>query len=276
VPSAAAAPVRAATLRQTLEDKVALVTGGSGGIGAGIARALAAHGARVGITANRAGRDERSRAALLAELAALTGAGRAAVVSLDVRDVDAIDRGVDDIAAQLGPIDILVNNAGTSLPQRAIDVDLATFRRVLDTNLTGLFFMSQAVARRMIDRGAPQGEWPYSIVNVSSQMGLVGAERRSVYCASKAAVVNLTRALAVEWACHGIRVNGVAPTFIHTPLADPMFEDPDFSDWVRRGSPMGQIGEPEDVAAAVCYLCGPSARLVCGHTLAVDGGWTAW
>ena len=266
----------ALTALRPLEGKVALVTGGAQGIGAGIAQALATQGARVGITANRSARDRQSRAALLDELSAFTGEGRAAVIPLDVRDVDAIDRAVEGVVAELGPIDVLVNNAGTNIPQAAVDVDVASFRAILDTNLTGLFFVSQAVARRMIARGAPDGEWPYSIVSVASQMGLVGAARRSVYCASKAAVVNLTRALAVEWSPHGIRVNAVAPTFIHTPLADAMFEDRDFTAWVERGSPMGEIGRPEDVAAAVCYLCGPQARLVCGHTLAVDGGWTAW
>ena len=259
-----------------LRGKVAVVTGGSQGIGAGIAAMLAAQGARVAVTANRSARDPEARRRIVAELEAVAGAGRAALVALDVRDLDAIPRAFAEVTDALGPIDVLVNNAGTNAPQPAVEVDAATFRDIVDTNLTGLFFASQAAARQMIERGAPAREWPYSIVNIASQMGLVGAERRSVYCATKAAVVNLTRALAVEWSPHGIRVNAVAPTFIHTPLADAMLEDPEFDGWVRRGSPMGEIGEPRDVAAAVCFLCGDGARLVCGHTLTVDGGWTAW
>jgi NAD(P)-dependent dehydrogenase (short-subunit alcohol dehydrogenase family) len=259
-----------------LLDKVALVTGGSRGIGAAIARELAHQGARVAITANRIAREAVAREQVVNDLTSVTGEGRGLMVELDVRDVPAITPALAQIADELGPVDILVNNAGTTVPQDAVDVDLETFRAVIDTNLTGLFFVSQAVARQMITRGAPKGEWPYSIINIASQMGLVGAARRSVYCASKAAVVNLTRALAIEWSDHGIRVNGVAPTFIHTPLADPMFVDPQFSAWVKRNSPMGSIGEPEDVAAAVSFLCGPGARLICGHTLVVDGGWTAW
>lgn len=276
MPDVAVTPEPATFERRPLEDKVALVTGGSQGIGAAIARALAKQGARIAITANRSAKDQIAREKVITELTAVTGERRVTLIDLDVRDLEAIESAVQKVADDLGAIDILVNNAGASVPQHAVEVDVESFRRVLDTNVTGLFFVTQAVARQMIQRGAPEREWPYSIVNIASQMGLVGAERRSVYCATKAAVINLTRALAVEWAPHGIRVNGVAPTFIHTPLADPMFSDPAFSAWVHRGSPMGLIGEPEDVATAVCFLCGPGARLVCGHTLAVDGGWTAW
>lgn len=253
---------------------VALVTGGSRGIGESIVRALATYGADIALT-TRPGNLDRPELAALLEWVRSLGRG-ALAVELDVRDRAQIEPAVDAVRERFGRIDVLVNNAGTNVQQKALDVDEATWDLIVDTNLKGAFFVSQAVGRLMADR--PRAEdMGYSIVTVGSQMGFVGYHRRAAYCASKAGVVNLTRALAVEWAEHGIRVNAVAPTFVHTELADAMLaEDPAFEREVLSRIPIGRIGEPRDVALAVLYLCGAASRLVTGHTLTVDGGWTAW
>jgi NAD(P)-dependent dehydrogenase (short-subunit alcohol dehydrogenase family) len=254
-----------------LTGRVAMVTGGAGGIGRAIALSLAEAGADVIITA-RAVDGEAPAAKTVREL---TEIGRgAAAVALDVLSRDSIKRAVAEASDHFGTIDVLVNNAGTNVQQRALDVDEETWDLILDTNLKGTFFVSQEIARRMVSEAAEDRE--FAIVNVASQMGFVGWQYRAAYCSSKAGVVNLTRALAVEWAKYGIRVNSVAPTFIHTPLGDKMLEDPELRTEVLRQMPLERIGEPEDVAEAVRYLAAPTARLVTGHTLVVDGGWTAW
>jgi NAD(P)-dependent dehydrogenase (short-subunit alcohol dehydrogenase family) len=121
-----------------------------------------------------------------------------------------------------------------------------------------------------------RGKGNYAIVNISSQIGLVGYERRAAYCASKAAIVNLTRVLAIEWAQHGIRVKAVAPTFIETPLTPPMFEEAGFRKEIESRSPLGRIGKPSEVAEVIRLLCDDDASLMTGATLPIDGGWTAW
>lgn len=258
----------------SLEGKTAIVTGGASGIGAAITRALAGAGARVAFTYRSEERKVGPVAALAAEIKELTGDAPVAA-KIELRSLQSIRETISAIAEQVGRIDILVNSAGTNVQQFALDVDEDTWDLILDTNLKGLFFCSQAVARIMDKAPRAQDEWR-SIVNVASQMGVVGGARRAAYCSSKAGVVNLTRVLAIEWASIGIRVNAVAPTFINTPLAAPMLADAEFRKDVLARSPMGVIGEPEDVAHAVVYLCSPASRLVTGHTLLVDGGWTAW
>ena len=258
----------------SLEGKTAIITGGASGIGAAITRALAGAGARIAFTYRSEETREGPVAALAAEIEELTGKAPVAA-RLELRSLQSIRESISAIAEQFGSIDILVNSAGTNVQQFALDVDEDTWDLILDTNLKGLFFCSQAVARIMQETPHAQDEWR-SIVNVASQMGVVGGARRAAYCSSKAGVVNLTRALAIEWASIGVRVNAVAPTFINTRLAAPMLADAEFRKDVLERSPMGVIGEPEDVAHAVVYLCSSASRLVTGHTLLVDGGWTAW
>ena len=257
-----------------LDDRVALVTGGARGIGAAVARTLAAWGASVVVAVRPGSKDSPAVSEILRELRDINAAD-AFAVEVDVLSVASIAAAVSEVHTRAGGIDILVNSAGTNVQQHATEVDEETWDLIVDTNLKGLFFMSQAVARTMI-AGPRHADMRYAIVNVASQMGLVGFARRAAYCASKAGVINLTRVLAIEWAQAGIRVNAVAPTFVHTPLADAMLADDGFRAVVLASSPMGKIGETTDVANAVLYLCSSAAGLVTGHTLAVDGGWTAW
>lgn len=252
-----------------LGGATALVTGGGSGIGRACALALAAQGAAVAVTElpDRLGRAEETVAAAMA-----AGGAGALALALDVRDVVSIEGCVDRAASWRGRLDVLVNNAGVNVRRPAFEVTEDEWDAVLDVNLRGVFFVAQAVGRVMRDQRPPGG----AIVNMASIMGLVAYPERAAYCAAKGAVVNLTRALAVEWAEHAIRVNAVCPTFVDTPLTRPLFESrPDFADDVLRRTPLGRLATPEEVAAAVVYLAGPGAVMVHGHALTVDGGWTA-
>ncbi|MEA2510617.1 MAG: hypothetical protein QOJ59_104, partial [Thermomicrobiales bacterium] len=167
---------------------------------------------------------------------------------------------------------ILVNNAGLNVPKRAFEVTEADWDAVLDVNLKGVFFVAQAVGRVMRDQ-SPQGG---CVINMASQMGLVGYYDRAAYCSSKAGVVNLTRVLAIEWAEFGIRANAVCPTFVETPLTRPMFEKSEaFREDVLNRILLHRLATPEEIAAAVVFLASPGAAMVNGHPLPVDGGWTA-
>jgi 2-deoxy-D-gluconate 3-dehydrogenase len=240
------------------------VSGSGKGIGRGVALALAHAGADVAVTSRDATRAEP----VVQEIRDL---GRAAFpLTLDVTDVESIDRMVPAVLERFGRIDILVNNAGINIPELAVDVTEAHWDAVLDTNLKGLFFCSQRVGRVMLEQGRGK------IVNIASQMGLVGGRLRAAYCSSKGGVVQLTKALAVEWSRHGVNVNAVAPTFIRTPLTEPMLADESFHQEVLSNIPLGRIGEVEDVVGAVVFLASSAADLVTGQTLLVDGGWVAW
>jgi NAD(P)-dependent dehydrogenase (short-subunit alcohol dehydrogenase family) len=191
-------------------------------------------------------------------------------VRLDVRDRAQIAAAVTRIEEALGRIDILVNNAGLGPENAAEDVSEDDYDLTFDTNVKGLFFVSQAVGRVMIGQGSGR------IINLSSQAGFVALPGESVYCASKAAVAHLTKCLAVEWGRYGINVNAVAPTFIRTPGTEPALSDPEFAaDVAERIAGLHRIGEPVDVAGAVVFLAAPASSLVTGTTLMVDGGWTA-
>jgi NAD(P)-dependent dehydrogenase (short-subunit alcohol dehydrogenase family) len=241
-----------------LDSKVALVTGASRGLGAGIAAALKEAGATVVGTSRKQGSAEQVAERL-----------DSVPVAMDVSDVASVRDGVDRVASELGRLDILVNNAGLNIPQAVFDVDEESWDAVLDANLKGTFFCAQAAARHMADRGG-------RIINVASQAGVVGIEERSAYGASKAGAILLTKVLAIELAQHGITVNAVAPTFIATELTRTTLENPAWRERILSRIPLGRVGEPEDVAAATVYLASPAAALVTGHTLMVDGGWTAW
>jgi len=251
-----------------LTGAVALVTGTGSGLGEAASIALAAAGARLAVTELP---DRLERAEATATTIRERHGGEATALPLDVTDLTGIGRCVERTIETYGRIDVLVNNAGLNVPQLAFDVTEEAWDRVLDVNLKGLFFMAQAVGRRMRDQSPAGG----SIVNIASQMGVVGYWNRSAYCSSKAGVVNLSRVLAFEWAEHQIRVNSVCPTFVETPLTRPMFEDPEFKADVYRRIPLGRLATPDDVAHAVVYLASPGAAMVTGHALLIDGGWTA-
>jgi NAD(P)-dependent dehydrogenase (short-subunit alcohol dehydrogenase family) len=241
-----------------LEGRHALVTGAGRGLGRGAALALAEAGAAVTLVA-------RSRAELEAVAHAIGGSARVHVA--DVRDEEQVERAV----AAAEPVDILVTAAGLNRPGPSADYATADWDLLMDVNVRGTFLACRAAGRQMLERGGGG-----RIVTVSSQMGVVGYPGRTAYCATKHAVNGLTKALAVEWAPHGIAVNAVAPTFVRTPMTEPMLADPDFAADIRRRLPTRELATVDEVAAAIVYLASDAARSVTGHVLAVDGGWTAW
>lgn len=246
-----------------LDGKVAIVTGASRGIGRAIALDLARMGADIGLGL----RDIRHGTDVVEEIASL---GRRVVsVAMDVTDLAACRDAVDQVVAELGGVDILVNNAGGSILGNALDVTEDDFDSVWSLNTKSTFFISQHAAKYMAQAGDG------SIVNVASQAGLVALPGESSYCIAKAAVIQMTKCLAVEWGELGIRVNAVAPTFIETDGTYEALSDEAFrADTVARIAALHRIGAPAEVAAAVSFLASPSASLITGHTLAVDGGWT--
>lgn len=248
----------------SLEGQAAIVTGASKGIGRKIAVALARAGADVAVVA-RSGNE-------LAEVADEIGRlGRKVLaVPMDLFRVQDIPGKVDAIHDHFGKIDILINNAGMNIRKPALDVTEDDWDQVLDLNLKSAFFMSQAVARRMIPLGRGK------IVNMSSQLALVGHYDRAAYCASKGGLSQLTRALAIEWAQYRINVNAIAPTFTETPLTKTMLENRDFREEVVSRIPLGRLGTEDDLLGATLYLSSAASDLVTGQTLVVDGGWTVW
>jgi NAD(P)-dependent dehydrogenase (short-subunit alcohol dehydrogenase family) len=243
-----------------LDGKVALVTGASRGLGAGIADALREAGAVVAGTS----REHESATHIAKRLGSMP-------VVMDVVDVASVRAGVDSVVSEFGRLDVLVNNAGLNIPQGVFDVDEASWDTVLDTNLKGTFFATQAAARHMADRG--EGG---RIINVASQAGVVGIEERSAYGSSKGGVVVLTKVLALELARYAITVNAVAPTFVATELARNTLDDPKWRERILSRIPLGRLAEVDEVAAATVYLASPAAAIVTGHTLLLDGGWTVW
>ena len=247
----------------SLTGQVALVTGASQGIGHDLALALAGAGARVVVAARQRERLE----AVAAEIAAI--GGEAAAVIVDLRDRASIEAAVAASVARFGRLDILVNNAGLGTNHDALEATEAEWDELFAVNVRGLFFACQSAGRRMVDHGHGR------IVNVSSQAGLVGIPRHAAYSASKAAVIGLTKVLALEWGPHGVTVNCVAPTFIRTPGTADRLDQPEFLADVVSRIPVGHVGTTTDVAGAVIYLASPAASLVTGSVLVIDGGWTA-
>ena len=247
-----------------LDGRVALVAGAGRGIGLAAAIGLAQAGANVYLL-SRTLADLQQAADLIR-----ADGGVASTLVCDVTN----SAEMRAVISRIPRLDILINNAGSNLPEPFIDVTEERLDRILNLNVRAAFLVAQAAIRKMLE--APdRKERGGALVNVTSQMGHVGAPLRSVYCMSKHALEGLTKALAVELAPQNIRVNAIAPTFIETPLTKPFFEEPRFHEWVLSRIPLGRLGKLEEVTAAIVFLASPAASLITGTSLLVDGGWTA-
>ncbi len=247
-----------------LDGDTAIVTGGANGIGLALSRALAQVGAHVAIV------DLDEEGARSAADTIMREGGRAEGRRLDVTDETEIDRVFAEISEARGRLDVLVNNAGVALRRPSTDLSLRDWNTVVAVNMTGVFLCARAAARHMMGRGG-------RIVNMASIMGLSGGGLypNISYQTTKGAVVNMTRALSVEWAGAGIRVNAVAPTWVRTRLVEGLLADPELVARMTAMMPLGRIAEPEDIVGAVLFLSSRASAMVTGHTLPVDGGFLA-
>jgi NAD(P)-dependent dehydrogenase (short-subunit alcohol dehydrogenase family) len=243
-----------------LGGRRALVTGAGRGIGLAAAAALAQAGAHVTLAARTLAQIEEAAAAIGAR------GQHAETLVLDVTDVEAARRAI----AAAAPFQILVNNAGMNRPAALADVTVEDFDAIFALNVRAAYFMAQAVALRLVE-----AKLPGSIINISSQMGHVGAARRTVYCASKHAMEGFTKAMAIELAPRGIRVNTLGPTFVETPLTKPFFANETFRKEVLSKIKLGRLGQVEDLTGAIVFLASDASALMTGSSLVVDGGWTA-
>lgn len=247
-----------------VQGKTALVTGAGRGLGRAISLALANAGADVALGL----RDVKTSDDLIREIQAL---GRKALpLQMDMSKLDQISSAIDQAREHFGKLDILVNNAGIAPDNLAENVTEKDFDATLAINLKGTFFASQAAGRVMIRQKYGR------IINMSSQAGFAALPTESVYCMTKAGIAHLTKCLAVEWGKYNITVNAVAPTFIHTPGTEEYLSVPaNRADTVERIAALHRIGEPMEVAGAVVFLASDAASLITGHTMLIDGGWTA-
>lgn len=243
-----------------LDGKRALVVGGSSGIGLACAVALAQVGAEVTIAARNAQK-------LKAVVDEMTAAGIAAqALEMDVADVAATEASI----LARGPFDVLVNSAGLAIHAPAVDTTERDFDAVANINIKGAYFLTRAVAKGLLAANKPG-----SLINITSQMALVGGIDRAVYCASKHAVEGFTKAMAIEWGKQGIRVNTIGPTFIRTPLTEQTFSNPERVAWIMEKIKLGRVGEVTDIMGPVVYLASDASGLMTGSHLSIDGGWTA-
>ncbi len=245
-----------------MNGKTMVITGGTNGIGRGLVKYFAAQGAIVAAIGSRPETAEDLRSALAAKNLSVS------VYHMDIRDVSLIEPVFEQIISDLEHIDILVNCAGMGNPIPALEVTQKDWDTMMDLNVRGTFFCSQAAARYMIPRGYGR------IINITSQLSVVANENESVYCTSKGAINNLTRALSYEWSSKGVTVNAVAPTFTYTPGTAERLDTPSFRESVLSRIPRGRLGTIEDIGSAVQYLCSSHSDMASGTVLFIDGGWT--
>lgn len=244
-----------------IEGRVALVTGGSRGIGRALASGLLEAGCAVVVNGRDTGALDRTRG----ELADATG-GTVHAVAFDVTDADAVSRGVAAAEEVAGPLDVLVNNAGLQHRAPLLDFPDDAWRQLLDTNLTSAYLVGRAAARRMIPRGRGK------IINICSLQSEVARPGIAAYAATKGALKMLTKGMCADWAPNGLQVNGLGPGYIRTELTRPLVDDPDFTAWVRRRTPAGRWGDPGDLIGALLFLASPASDFVNGQIIYVDGG----
>jgi len=252
-------------MRTNLKEKVAFVTGASSGLGARFARVLAANGALTVLAARRVERLKDLRAEIEAE------GGAAHVVEADVTQQASIQAAVDQAEREVGPIDILVNNSGVSTTQRLVDVTTVDFELVMDTNVKGAFFVAQEVAQRMIARSKGQADFRGRIVNIASVAGLQVLPQIGLYCMSKAAVIQMTKAQALEWGRYGINTNAICPGYIRTEINDAYWET-DGGRKLMQILPRRRLGRPEDLDGVLLLLVADESQFINGAIITADDG----
>ena len=247
----------------SLKEKVAVVTGGNRGLGRTFALSLAKMGADVVVI----GRDEVNNLSVIKEIESY--GRRAMSLAVDLQDVTAIKSMVETIKNEFGKIDILVNNAGVSTTNFALDVEEEEWNKVMDLNVRSLFFCSQVIAKEMKEQKSGK------IINIASVVGAVGDVGISPYTASKAAVINLTRSLALEWARFGIQVNAIGPAYIETEMNSDELSNPRVREKIINKTPMKRLGKAEELEGALLLLASDASSFITGQTIFVDGGWLA-
>ncbi|MGA2963184.1 MAG: glucose 1-dehydrogenase [Candidatus Korobacteraceae bacterium] len=247
----------------SLQGKVAIATGGSKGIGYGMALALAQSGADMAIASRHLEESQKA-----AEDMRQFG-GRAIGLCCDVTSVKSIDEMVEKVMAHYGKIDILLNNAGMNIRKPIVEVQEEDWDRVIDTNLKGVFFVARRVAMEMIKQKSGK------IINIGSVCSSVGIRQLGIYTASKGGVAMLTKVMALEWAPYNIQANAIAPPYVRTPMTTGWMTDPVRLKWIIDSTPLGRLGEIDDLAGPVVFLAGDMSDFVTGHLLSADGGWIA-
>lgn len=247
-----------------LKNKVVVVTGASEGIGKEVALMLAEFGADLALIA----RNKEKLKNISEEIRKKNR--KVYTISFDLSNVREIPKVVEEIYDYFGKIDVLINNAGVNIAKDEKDITEFDWDKQLDLNLKSVFFLTQAVGKYMKNRNSGK------IINVSSQMAFVGYYKRAAYSASKGGITQLTKALSIEWAKYNIKVNAIAPTFLDTPMTKQMFEDESFKEDVLDRIPLKRLAKVEDLFGGFIYLASNASDMMTGHTLVIDGGWTAW